>query len=407
MAIWDFFRRSKPEVRRLDGLSVPTWAEVSNGQVGLVEGTEQRALTLTPLFACVALLADTVSTLPLKTYRDVNGEKVLAPQAKLFADLEKDGRLSPWLHQLVVSMAIRGDGLGRVMDRDGYGYPTQIEWLDPTGTWFDYGTPQDPRIGWRVGGKLVPEVDVLHIPWFTLPGRKMGLSPIGAFAATINGGLEASKYASDWFRSGGFPTGTFQNTEQIVTSEQATEIKARFKRAIMGRDPLVYGKDWSYNPVSVPPNEAQFIETQRLTATQIANVYRIPPERVGGDTGRSMTYTSAEHQQIDFIMMTLRPWLVKIERAFNSILPDRQYVKFNADALIRADTKTRYEVYAISRSIGLHSIDELREKEDLPYLPNGAGATYSPTPLPGVVPATPEPQTQPDNVRSLDWSRPA
>lgn len=407
MALRDFFRR-KQEARRLDGLSVPTWAEVSNGQVGLVEGTEQRALTLTPLFACVNLLADTVSTLPIKTYRDVDGEKTLAPQARLFAELERSGQLSPWLHALVVSMAIRGDGLGRVMDRDGFGYPTQIEWVDPTGVWFDYGTPQDPRIGWRMGGKLVPEVDVLHIPWFTLPGRKMGLSPIGAFAATINGGLEASKYATDWFRAGGFPTGTFQNVDQTMTAEQATEVKSLFRRSIAAREPLVYGKDWQYNPVSVPPNEAQFIEAQRLNATQIASIYRIPPEMVGGETGKSMTYTSVEHQQIQFVMMTLRPWLVKLERAFTSILPDRQYVKFNADALIRADTKTRYEVHEIARKIGLNNTDELRRLEDLPPLPNGQGQDYTPLGANLTPPGQPTSGSAPlNNVRSLDWIRPA
>ncbi len=357
MSLRDFFRRPKQEVRRLDGLSVPTWAEVSAGQVGLVEGTEQRALSLVPVFASVRLLAGTVSTLPLKTYRDVDGEKVRAPQARLFADLEKSGRLVPWLHAAVTSMAMRGDGLGRVVDRDGYGFPTQIEWLDPTNIRFDYGTPQDPRIGWRLGTSLVSEADMLHIPWFTLPGRKMGLSPIAAFAATINSGIEANKYATDWFRAGGFPTGTFQNTAQTLTREQATEVKARFRQSIAAREPLVYGNDWVYNPVTVPPNEAQFIEAQRLNATQIAAIYGIPPEMIGGETGRSMTYANVEQQQIQFVMMTLRPWLVKLEHAFSAILPDRQYVRFNADALIRADTKTRHEVYEIARRIGSLNLD--------------------------------------------------
>jgi HK97 family phage portal protein len=403
VSLRDFFRRPKQEVRRLDGLSVPTWAEVSAGQVGLVEGTEQRALSLVPVFASVRLLAGTVSTLPLKTYRDVDGEKVRAPQARLFADLEKSGRLVPWLHACVTSMAMRGDGLGRIVDRDGYGFPTQIEWLDPTNIRFDYGTPHDPRIGWRLGTSLVPESDMLHIPWFTLPGRKMGLSPIAAFAATINSGIEANKYAADWFRAGGFPTGTFQNTAQTLTREQATEVKARFRQSIAAREPLVYGNDWAYNPVTVPPNEAQFIEAQRLNATQIAAIYGIPPEMIGGETGRSMTYANVEQQQIQFVMMTLRPWLVKLEHAFSAILPDRQYVRFNADALIRADTKTRHEVYEIARRIGSLNLDEIRALEERPSLPNGEGQAF----LPAAPTATPAPDEVPDNVRSISWERPA
>jgi hypothetical protein len=97
----------------------------------------------------------------------------------------------------------------------------------------------------------------------------------------------------------------------------------------------------------VPPEEAQFVETMKLTTNQIAAVYGIPPEMIGGESGSSMTYANVEQQQINFVMFTLRPWLVRLEHAFSALLPDRQYVKFNSDALIRADLKTRWEVNQI------------------------------------------------------------
>jgi HK97 family phage portal protein len=145
----------------------------------------------------------------------------------------------------------------------------------------------------------------------------------------------------------------------------------------------VYGKDWTYNAISVPPEEAQFVETMKLTTNTVASVYGIPPEMIGGESGSSMTYANVEQQQINFVMFTLRPWLVLLETAFSALLPDRQYVKFNSDALIRADLKTRWEVNQIRVDMGAANIDEIRAQEDEPPLPNGQGQQYGPrTPLP-------------------------
>jgi HK97 family phage portal protein len=107
-------------------------------------------------------------------------------------------------------------------------------------------------------------------------------------------------------------------------------------------------------------------------------VYGIPPEMIGGEAGSSNTYANVEQQQINFVMFTLRPWLVRLETAFSALLPDRQYVKFNSDALIRADLKTRWEVNQIRVNLGAASLDEIRAQEDEPPLPNGQGQQYGP-----------------------------
>jgi HK97 family phage portal protein len=185
-------------------------------------------------------------------------------------------------------------------------------------------------------------------------------------------GLYAQSFGYDYFANGGHPPGTFRNTTQdIVDQGAAAAIKARVGAAIRTREPLVYGKDWEYTPLSVSPAEAQFLETIRATATQVATIYSIPAEMIGGDTGRSMTYATVELNSIQYVQWAVRPWLATIEAALSALLPERQYVKFNADALIRTDTKTRYEVYEIARKIGLQSQNEQRRLEDLPAVPGG------------------------------------
>jgi HK97 family phage portal protein len=102
----------------------------------------------------------------------------------------------------------------------------------------------------------------------------------------------------------------------------------------------------------------------KMTTNQIAAVYGIPPEMIGGESGSSMTYANVEQQSTNFVMFTLRPYLVLLETVFSSLLPDRQYVKFNSDALIRADLATRWNVNKIRVEMGAASIDEIRIQED-------------------------------------------
>jgi HK97 family phage portal protein len=344
-----------------------------------------QALSLSAVYSAVRLLAQSVSTLPVKAYRRVEDARVPMPKLPpLFDLLVTDGTLVPWLHKCVVSLALRGNAFGLIINRDGFAKPTLVEWLNP-----QHVRPDDRqgKTGWLVNGREVAREDILHIPLFAMPGERLGMSPIAAYAQTLGVGLQAQSYASDWFAAGGFPPGTFQNTEQTVNPEQANEIKARLGVAIASKQPLVYGRDWVYNPVSVPPEEAQFVQTMKMTTNQIAAVYGIPPEMIGGESGSSMTYANVEQQQINFVMFTLRPWLVALESAFSAQLPDRQYVRFNSDALIRADLKTRWEVNALRVSMGAASIDEIRIQEDQAPLPNGQGAEYKTTPA--IAPAPP------------------
>jgi HK97 family phage portal protein len=370
----------------LTGASVP-WAEpftpfnqIPSLPLTATNVSNATALSLGSVFAANRLLAQSISTLPLKAYRRVgDGRQPMGSLPVLFDSMVTDGTLVPWLYRCVTSLGLRGNAYGLIVSRDGYGFPTQIEWLDPAVVSVD---SRPGKTGWLWNGREVARDELVHIPLFALAGHRIGQSPIASYAQTLGVGLQAQSYASDWFAGGGFPPGTFQNSEKVVGQEEADAIKARVVAAVRTRSPLVYGKDWSYNPISVPPEEAQFVETMKMTTNQIAAIYGIPPEMIGGESGSSMTYANVEQQQINFVMFTLRPWLVLLESSFSALLPDRQYVKFNSDALIRADLKTRWEVNQIRLNVGAANVDEIRAQEDEPPLPNGQGQKYGPAALP-------------------------
>ncbi|MFD4343414.1 phage portal protein [Streptomyces coelicoflavus] len=382
---WGWTRRGAdgPEQRDL-GVNDVSWP--TDDLASPFAMSEHGALRLTPVFAAGRALASSVASLPIRQYRKTGEERMRLPLAALFRSPASQGTIDDWLWRAMLSLVYRGNAVGLVMERDWLEYPTRIEWLNPA----DVGVQDTMPLGargsftdpvWTYAGVEIPSHDIVHIPWMTMPGRVWGLSPIAAYAVTTSVGLAAQRFIDDYFRAGGQPPGHFRNTAQTVEQKDAGVIKRRLVQSIRSHEPIVYGKDWEYQPITISVQEAQFCETQRLTATQIAAIYGIPPEKIGGETGGSYTYSSPEQRQIEFIQDALLPYLVKLENHLSELLPRGQYIKFNADALIRIDLAARMDAYEKGRLIGLWNLDEIRAKEDEPPLPNGQGQDYTPLPI--------------------------
>jgi HK97 family phage portal protein len=380
--------RSGAEKRSID--SVP-WGQ--GGGVGGGSVSVDRALRLAPVYAAGRILASNLAAAPLRQYRETGGTVQSLPLASLFSSPSVQGNLHDWVKRAVLSMVYRGNAVGYITARDYLGYPTMIEWLPmdwvhvvdsmPSGE----GSFVNPI--WYILGNRIPAEDIVHIPWFTLPGKVLGLSPIGAFASMATTNLAAQEYMEAWHATGGVPPGTFKNMTQTVDQADAAVIKARLMEAIRSRQPIVYGKDWDYNPITVPAYEAQFISTLKLGATQLAAIYGVPPELIGGETGGSMSYSSPEQREIELIQLTLLPWMSTLESHLSMLIPRGQCVKFDADALIRLDPLTRWSIYEKQRLIGGANVDEIRNKENMPPLPDGQGQDYTPLPIQAGVSITP------------------
>jgi HK97 family phage portal protein len=331
---------------------------------------QKQALALVPVYAAVRLLADAVASLPLQTYigqADTGTAKRFG--AGLFGSCPSvAGTIYDWVFVCMTSLLLHGNAWGLITQRDGMGFPSGIEWLPPERMVVieDQQQPWNPlRARIYFNGNLLDQADLVHIRAFPVAGHTKGMSPLQLFATTIAGGRGITEYGKTWFDSGGFPPGTFQNSELEVDAQQSEEIRRRLVTSIRRREPLVYGRDWTYHPVTVPPNEAQFVEAAMLNATQIAAIYGVPADMIGGTKGDSMTYANVEQSAIAFITDAVRPWLVRLETAFFDLIPAGRFVRFNADARIKTDIKTRYEVHQIARAIGLSTVNEMRAVEDM------------------------------------------
>src|SRR5215475_5248879 len=395
MGLLDRVNAALAESRTIGGVPWRPWdsPDWSFGIGGPVHPTKASgggidgALQLQPVYSSVRILAEGVAQIPLQQYRDMGDRRVKMPLGQLLEKPSAYLNRFDWLYQYVTSAALTGTAWGLITARDGYGYPTTVEWLPPDQmAVLESKTfaPGDARIFFA--GRQVPRDQLLIIRAFTVPGKTAGVSPLQQFQMLIESGIDALSYGADWYKAGGFPPGTFQNSQYEVDPEQSSQIRAQLVRSMRRREPLVYGRDWEYKPITVPPNEAQFVEAMQLNATQIAAIYGVPPHRVGGTSagGGNITYSNAEAEQIGFVQDSLDPWLVRFETAMRDYLPASQYAQFNRNSRVRTDITTRYNAYRVARDIGLFNVDELREFEDAPPLPKPKddgdydGADYTP-----------------------------
>lgn len=279
------------------------------------------ALRLAPVYAAARVLADNVASLPLQVYLpDTPGGSAKRYLGPTIFNSTPDtppmghgpsvtGTMYDWVFQCMTSLVLEGNAFGFIATRDAYGYPTTIEWMAPHLVYVDEGLtggmPNPLRAEYYFEGRHVPKEDMFHVRAFSVPGRTRGISPLRSFASLITQGRLMQRYGADWFDNGGFPPGVMRNTMQEVDPEQSAEIKSQLVAAIRRHQPLVIGADWEYAPITVPPSEAQFVESTRLNATQIAAVYGIPPYRIGGTRGDSLTYCADTATEI----LTTRGWL--------------------------------------------------------------------------------------------------
>lgn len=352
----------------------------------------ETATHLGPVFSAIRHIVDFVSTLPIKAYREqADGTcKELPSLPQLFQNQNAIGMpgIEQFVGQALFGMVVHGNAVGWILNTDGYGFPTDIRWLRSIDWHYDWVGHQ-----WYVNGQPVSASRVFHIPWLVPPGWHLGMSPIEHYATIIRAGLSAQEYA-DVRRGGGLPPAVLRNTRlHDLKGPNGTDHSERIRElavaAFRTGKPFVTGSDWDLTALSIPPNHAQFIETLKMTADQIAGIYGIDAREIGGQEASSLTYSTDESYALKRAG-NLRPYVERLESAFARILPEKQTVKFDLDATIRADQLSRAQVQDIRIKNGTLTRNEARAIEGLPPLPGGD--TVQPVPLgapPTVAPKKP------------------
>jgi HK97 family phage portal protein len=345
--------------------------------------TERSALALTAVYAAIRLISETTATLPIHLIRERGGrrERVYSdPVGDLLRVSPNDEMTASTFVETVLANAVAsGTGIAYIYRHEKSKkplqlYPVPYYLVRPERVKNEAGQ-FEKRYLLTLDGKTFSanDADVLHLPGFSYDGIT-GYSPIALMRESIGVSLAAQKYGAKFFGGGGRPRGVIELSGHLK-SETFEEFKQRWRAAYGSadsNDTAILEHGAKYSPISIPPEDAQFLQTRQFGVLDVARMFRVPPHMLGDLTKAS--YSSIEQQNIDLVTYTLRPWLVKFEQELNRKLLSANsghYFRFAVEGLLRGDIASRYASYAIGRQWGWLSVNDILELEDRNPVENG------------------------------------
>jgi len=346
----------------------------------------QSAIQVSAVYACVRVIAETVASLPLHVFKVTDNGSEKAAEHTLYRLLhdEPNREMTSFIlrETMLTHLLLWGNSYSQII-RTGR---NQIDSLYPL-------LPDHMEVDRDSNGKLtytyttsegktyrLAAEEVLHIPGLGFDGV-VGYSPIALEKNAIGLGLAVEEYGSKFFSNGARPSGILTHPNTVKNPKTLRESwNAAYGGSTNSGRVAILEEGMKFETISMPNNEAQFLETRKFQVSEICRIYRVPPHLVG-DLEHA-TFSNIEHQSISFAVHTIRPWLVRIEQSINRALfsdkeKGRYYVQFNIDGLMRGAYKERMEGYAIARQNGWMSANDIRLLENLnPLTEEQGGDTY-------------------------------
>jgi HK97 family phage portal protein len=247
--------------------------------------------------------------------------------------------LYDWKHQMLSSLLLRGNAYGLVI-RNTFGKLAHIVWIPPAMVTVDELTsPLTPIYAFagdeRQHINVAQGGDILHLRAYTVPGTVVALSPVGLFRKQFEMARGALMTAHQFYEGRAIPGGILKSEVKGLDHKVTDEAKERFTSAVSQGGVVALDANWSWEQVSLSASDAAFLDTIQATSNQIAAMYRVEPEDVGGEPGHSLKYTTVEGNQRKFNTRTLMPWATRIEYALPPVLAPGVFMKHNFDALAR------------------------------------------------------------------------
>ncbi len=352
--------------------------------------TEKTAMQMTAVYACVRILSEAVAGLPLHLYKyNDSGGKSKAIEHPLYRLLhdEPNPEMSSFVFRetLMTHLLLWGNAYAQVL-RNGKGevlglYPLMPNKMtvsrDEKGQlYYAYQVSQEENLKSKSVNVILKPSEVLHIPGLGFDGL-VGYSPIAMAKNAIGLGIATEEYGSKFFANGAAPSGVLEHPGTIKDPSKIRESwQATFGGSVNSNKVAVLEEGMKYSPISISPDQAQFLETRKFQINEIARIFRVPPHMVG-DLEKS-SFSNIEQQSLEFVKYTLDPWVVRWEQSISRALFSEDekktyFVKFNVEGLLRGDYQSRMNGYAIARQNGWMSANDIRELEQLDLIPEDEG----------------------------------
>jgi HK97 family phage portal protein len=344
--------------------------------------TAASALSLTVLQNCISLLAESIAQLPIEIYERSGEDRIPAVDHPLYTILKYQP--NPWQtpfeyqEQAQIAVGLRGNSYSFI-DRDAAGVVQGLYPLDTEAVTVMKGSDLMPV--YRVyGSDPMPQRLVHHVRWMSINGYT-GLSPIMLHANAIGHAQAIQQYAGKSFMNGTALSGVIERPATAAAlKDQASVDKvtdawnAKFGGSGNAKKVALLQEGMSFKPLSMTNVDAALIDALRLSSIDIARIYKIPAHMVN-ELERA-TFSNIEHQEIQFVIYTLLPWIKRHEQAKTRdlLLPSERkqfFIEYNVAGLLRGDQASRYSAYAVGRQWGWLSINDIRRLENMSPVKGG------------------------------------
>ncbi len=345
--------------------------------------SEGTSMQIAAVYGSVSFIANQVATLPLELFSspDPSKRRLLEPGPLLtepFAEID----LMDWLVQFALSLALRGNFYGHIIERDAQLYATQIRPVHPDrATVRRVSVRGQQRLEYRFDGKLVPLDDVVHRRYLTTPGSVVGLNPI-AYMRHLFGLARAQELYGGKFYENSAAPGGYISVEDELDDEDVVRLAKAWMNIHQGLGgahmPGVLTGGAKFEPITIKPEDAQFIESRGFTEEQIVGrIFHIPLHFLGMQSRSTSWGTGIAEQSQGWVTNTLVSYLGRGERMFTALQPqDGRYVKFRLKERLRGDLLKRYQAYGLGIAGGFLCPDDAREDDDRAPLPEDLGKTF-------------------------------
>lgn len=379
-----FKSRDKPQ-NRING---STYSFLMGGSSSGKRVTERTAMQMTAVYSCVRILSETLASLPLHIYEvtESNSKKAINhPLYNLLHD-EPNTEMTSFIFRetLMTHLLLWGNAYAQII-RNGKGevlglYPLMPDRMkvdrDERGQLYYEYLVSDSDANTKERGivRLDPS-DILHIPGLGFDGL-VGYSPIAMAKNAIGMAIATEEYGAAFFANGATPSGILEHPGVVKNPEAMRESWAKGFSGRNSHKVAILEEGMKYTPISIAPNEAQFLETRKFQLNEIARIFRVPPHMVG-DLEKS-SFSNIEQQSLEFVKYTLDPWVTRFEQAMTRRLltadeKKKFYIKFNLDGLLRGDYQSRMNGYATARQNGWMSANDIRTLENLDLISDEDG----------------------------------
>lgn len=317
----------------------------------------ESSLRLSAVFACVRVLAEAVSSLPLPVYqrRGRSRERAYRESAYRLLHDRPNPEMTPmdlWSLEMV-HLNLHGDGfLGKEFVSARSSTVRALWPIDPDAV---IVRREKGEKGFYIGGKRYTTREIIHIRGLSLDGL-VGMSPIGVARNAIGTGLALNRLNAALLRDRAVPQGVVTIKEKLVDQTARQRFRAEWDAILKSRGRVaILDNGAQYEGITMPLGDVQFIEQQQFGVQEIARIFNVPVSRINGKAGDSLTYRTVESDTLHFQQSSVRPWLVRIEQALRAdldLFPDPHvlYPEFLADAMLRTDTLTRARANALATS---------------------------------------------------------